>query len=300
MAQNKLTPEEQALLRLDVFSWIETRMEEKGWLGWDELLHDYHFRGMHIALIGQRGIINPSVLDETLCVQTSYKSPYLDDNSAGPVQYKFEAQHGPTAGSNIKLRRALANQVPIVYLQGVATGKYVAWPNVFLTSEDLINEHVTINLDPAASAFTMGSLDNEIEKQYALVQARRRVHQPKFRAEVLLAYETKCAICRLKHGELLDAAHIVPDSDSRGIASVRNGMALCKIHHTAYDKRLIGISPDYEVRVNEGLLLEVDGPMLKHGIQEMHGTQIHVPKPATQKPDKELLAITFEDFLKSA
>jgi len=275
-------------------------MQEKGWLSWDELLHDYHFHGMHIALIGQRGIINPSVLDETLCVQTSYKSPYLDDNSSGPVQYKFEAQHGPTAGSNIKLRRALQNRVPIVYLQGVATGKYVAWANVFVTGEDLVNQHVTINLDPAASAYVMTSVDNEIEKQYALTEARRRVHQPKFRAEVLLAYETKCAICRLKHGELLDAAHIVPDSDSRGIASVRNGMALCKIHHTAYDKRLLGISPDYEVRVNEALLLEVDGPMLKHGIQEMHGTQIHIPRQKIQQPDKELLAITFENFLQTA
>ncbi len=300
MATSKFSGEEQARLRLDVFAWIETRMQEKGWLSWDELLHDYHFHGMHIALIGQRGIINPSVLDETLCVQTSYKSPYLDDNSSGPVQYKFEAQHGPTAGSNIKLRRALQNRVPIVYLQGVATGKYVAWANVFVTGEDLVNQHVTINLDPAASAYVMTSVDNEIEKQYALTEARRRVHQPKFRAEVLLAYETKCAICRLKHGELLDAAHIVPDSDSRGIASVRNGMALCKIHHTAYDKRLLGISPDYEVRVNEGLLLEVDGPMLKHGIQEMHGTQIHIPRQKIQQPDKELLAITFENFLQTA
>ena len=300
MATPKLSNEEQARLRLDVFAWIETRMQEKGWLSWDELLHDYHYRGMHIALIGQRGIINPSVLDETLCVQTSYKSPYLDDNSSGPVQYKFEAQHGPTAGSNIKLRRALQNQVPIVYLQGVATGKYVAWVNVFVTGEDLEHEYVTINLDPAASAYVMTSVDNEIEKQYALTEARRRVHQPKFRAEVLLAYETQCAICRLKHGELLDAAHIVPDSDPRGVASVRNGMALCKIHHTAYDKRLIGISPDYEVRVNEGLLLEVDGPMLKHGIQAMHGTQIHVPKQSVQRPDKELLSITYEDFLKTA
>jgi len=300
MPPSKLSGEEQARLRLDVFAWIETRMQEKGWLSWDELLHDYHFHGMHIALIGQRGIINPSVLDETLCVQTSYKSPYLDDNSSGPVQYKFEAQHGPTAGSNIKLRRALQNRVPIVYLQGVATGKYVAWANVFVTGEDLVNQHVTINLDPAASAYVMTSVDNEIEKQYALTEARRRVHQPKFRAEVLLAYETKCAICRLKHGELLDAAHIVPDSDSRGIASVRNGMALCKIHHTAYDKRLLGISPDYEVRVNEALLLEVDGPMLKHGIQEMHGTQIHIPRQKIQQPDKELLAITFENFLQTA
>jgi putative restriction endonuclease len=54
------------------------------------------------------------------------------------------------------------------------------------------------------------------------------------------------------------------------------------------------------VRVNEALLLEVDGPMLKHGIQEMHGTTIHTPKNVSQKPDQELLSITFDEFLQSA
>jgi putative restriction endonuclease len=194
----------------------------------------------------------------------------------------------------------MQNRVPIVYLEGFAPGKYTAWVDVLITGEDLDAGHVTINLDKAANSVLLNDSTNELEKQYSMRMARQRVHQPKFRAEVLFAYKTSCAICRLKHGELLDAAHIVPDSDPRGIAAVRNGMALCKIHHTAYDAKFIGISPDYTVKVNEKLLLEVDGPMLKHGIQEMHNTQILLPESKKLQPDRELLAITFEKFQKSA
>ncbi|WFR74686.1 HNH endonuclease signature motif containing protein [Prescottella defluvii] len=57
------------------------------------------------------------------------------------------------------------------------------------------------------------------------------------------AYETRCAVCSLAHGSLLDAAHIVSDGHDAGIASVRNGLALCKIHHAAFDVRILGITP---------------------------------------------------------
>lgn len=300
MAQAVLSELEQVQLRHDVFAWIETRQQAKGWVSWDELRDEYFYQGMHISLIGQRGIINPSMLDETLLVQTSHRSPYLDDSSSGPLNYKFEAQHGNLGGSNIKLRRAMQNKVPIVYLEGFESGKYIAWVDVLITGEDLDAGHVTINLDKAANSVILGESGSDLEKQYSLRMAKQRVHQPKFRAEVLYAYKTSCAICRLKHGKLLDAAHIVPDSDPRGIAAVQNGMALCKIHHTAYDARFIGITPDYVVKVNADLLLEVDGPMLKHGIQEMHNTQILLPDNKNKRPDQELLAITFEKFQKSA
>jgi putative restriction endonuclease len=295
-----LSKTDQARLRLDVFAWLETRMQEKGHLTWDELQNDYVFEGHRIQLVGQRGITNPSILDETLCVQTSFRNPYLDEHSEGPIQYKFEAQHGNTGGSNKKLRAAMDAKVPIAYLQGIASGIYVAWVNVFITGEDLSAGHVTLNLDPAAGLLAAESAPNEIERSYALRMAKQRVHQPKFRAEVLLAYQTQCSICRLKHGELLDAAHIVPDSHELGSAIVTNGIALCKIHHTAYDKRILGITPDYVVKVNEQILLEVDGPMLKHGIQAMHNTEIYVPDQASKRPDKKLLDLTYSDFLKSA
>ena len=43
----------------------------------------------------------------------------------------------------------------------------------------------------------------------------------------------RCALCRLRHQELLDAAHITPDSEAEGEPLVSNGVVLCKLHHAA-------------------------------------------------------------------
>ena len=75
-----------------------------------------------------------------------------------------------------------------------------------------------------------------------------------------------------------------------------NGLALCKIHHASYDRNLLGITPDYEVRINQDLLNEVDGPMLRHGLQDMHGRRIAVPKRKTEWPDRDRLAVRFTEF----
>jgi putative restriction endonuclease len=134
------------------------------------------------------------------------------------------------------------------------------------------------------------------QRSYARRLAKQRLHQPAFRTRVLVAYETRCAICELKHGSLLDAAHIVPDFDERGIPTVNNGLALCKIHHAAYDREMLGVTPDFEVRIANNLLEETDGPMLKHGLQEMHGRSIQVPRRRTDHPSRDLLAWRYERF----
>ncbi|MFZ5869883.1 MAG: HNH endonuclease [Actinomycetota bacterium] len=129
---------------------------------------------------------------------------------------------------------------------------------------------------------------------------RQRLHQPEFRGRVIRAYATRCAICSLRHGELLDAAHITADSEAGGLPVVSNGLSLCKIHHSAYDARLLGISPDYTVHIDRDLLVEVDGPMLEHGIQAMHGRRLLLPGRAADWPDRDRLAARFESFGRSA
>ena len=53
----------------------------------------------------------------------------------------------------------------------------------------------------------------------------------------------------LRHHELLEAAHIVADSDPEGEPVVSNGLALCKLHHAAFDANILGVHPDYRVEV---------------------------------------------------
>jgi putative restriction endonuclease len=122
------------------------------------------------------------------------------------------------------------------------------------------------------------------------------MHQSRFRGLVLPAYSDRCAVCRLKEVRLLDAAHIVGDLEERGDAVVPNGLSLCSIHHRAFDEDLVGVSPDYEVRVSGRLLEDDDGPMLEL-LKGFHLTSLHVPPHAKLRPDRERLAERYDRFL---
>jgi len=133
-------------------------------------------------------------------------------------------------------------------------------------------------------------------KAYATAVVKSRLHQHRFRELVVAAYGERCTVCRLHHPELLDAAHILEDRDERGKPEVPNGLALCKIHHGAYDANILGIDPDYHVHVRKSVLEETDGPMLRHGIQEMDGATIVVPGKEEWKPRLEYLEERFARF----
>jgi putative restriction endonuclease len=87
----------------------------------------------------------------------------------------------------------------------------------------------------------------------------------------------------------------VADADE-GEPVVTNGLALCKLHHAAFDRYFVGIRPDYVVQVRRDLLDEKDGPTLVHGIQALHGTRISLPKRLTQQPDRPSLEVRYEAF----
>jgi putative restriction endonuclease len=103
-------------------------------------------------------------------------------------------------------------------------------------------------------------------------------------------------MCRLHHPELLDAAHIIPDGHPLGTPVIPNGLSLCKIHHAAYDTDLIGVRPDLLVDVRPSLLREADGPMLRHGLQDMAGVKLLVPSRRAAQPDPDRLATRYEQF----
>ncbi len=103
-------------------------------------------------------------------------------------------------------------------------------------------------------------------------------------------------MCRLHHPELLDAAHIIPDGAPKGDPVVPNGLALCKLHHAAFDANLVGVRPDLVVDVARRLLDEIDGPMLRHGLQGMAGIQILLPAERAARPDRQRLELRYEHF----
>ena len=70
-----------------------------------------------------------------------------------------------------------------------------------------------------------------------------------FRDRVLEAYEHQCAVCRIQL-DLIEAAHIVPVDVTGSTDYTDNGIALCALHHKAYDAGIIRIDANYRVTVN--------------------------------------------------
>ena len=165
---------------------------------------------------------------------------------------------------------------------------------VYVVGDDPVRRFVEVAVDESLR-FLAGTTASEDQRAYAERLTRLRLHQPVFRARVLSAYQRQCAVCRLQHVDLLDAAHILSDSDG-GQPVVTNGLALCKIHHAAYDRGIMGVRRDYVVQVRDDVLLEVDGPMLRHGIQELHGARLQLPARVAERPDQDALDRRFAQF----
>lgn len=242
-----------------------------------------------------RGIWNPRDLNGTLSILSSPNGPY-DDREVDGGLFRYDYRAGSVRGDNTKLRRAGELALPLILLRKIPTGEFIPVFPVYVIGDSVLDRQFTIAVDEALRLMPDPHHMSELERRYAERVTKYRLHQSMFRGMVVRAYEIRCAVCHLRHGELLDAAHITADSDEAGLALVTNGLALCKIHHAAYDRNLMGIDPDYTVRINAALLDEVDGPMLKHGLQEMHGATIVLPTNPNERPDRERLQARFELF----
>lgn len=247
-----------------------------------------------------KGIWNPRSYAATLTIVSDPNSEY-DDGDHGDSLYRYSYERrpdgqDPQGGSNAKLREAMNLGLPIVMLRKVASGQFVPIMPVYVVKDEPEHRRFLLALDESLRFLPDPGHLTEPQRRYAEQVVRRRLHQPEFRAHVLRAYESKCAVCVLKKVPLLDAAHITADAHGEGLPVVTNGLTLCKIHHTAYDENILGISPDYVVHINEDVLNEVDGPMLKYGLQEMDRRALWIPRHPAQQPDRDRLAKRFEVF----
>lgn len=296
---------EQAAIRQDIFSWLERQEVELGGYEFrrEFLRTGYRYFGQTVPLMDrQNGIWNPSGFDSTLSITRTLKSPYADE--VGGVVQKYSYERLPDrpllSGRNLKLRAAAANGDALVLFEEILPSRYLPRYPVYIVHDDPDAGYVQIALDESLMLFGDPIHLTAEQRRYTERVIRVRLHQKSFRSRVLHAYGAKCAVCALGHPELLDAAHITADGAEDSTTSVSNGLSLCKIHHAAYDRKLIGIDRDYKVHVREDVLAEVDGPMLKYGLQAMEGRTLVVPRRAANRPDPKRLHCRFLEFDLSA
>ena len=293
-------------VRLRVFEWLKDQTQIYGdVLPWQLLNQGVPFEATRIRLMGPQGIFKPEILPELpLTITTSHNSPYDDSPSdAGYILYKYR-KSGPDHRDNQGLRKAMARNTPLVYLVGVARGQYrPVWP-VYIVGDDLATSTFKVAVDDvvvgqlkATAMYPVQEVSGEdAKRKYLTVQTRYRLHQARFRAQVLHAYNDQCAMCKLRHSRLLDATHIISDAEPKGEPIIPNGIAMCKLHHAAFDCNVLGIRPDYVIEVREDVLKEKDGPMLRHGLQELNEQKIILPHAHKHYPDPERLETRYQEF----
>lgn len=297
-------------VRMSAFRFLEDQTQLRGEvLPRDVLAEGFVFEGQRVPLIGPQGIFKPALLPEmpltitTVPVVEGKPRPYDDVvGDEGLVRYRYR---GTDAGhrDNVGLRLAMQRQAPLVYLYGVVPGRYMpSWP-VYVVGDDPRSLCFTIAMDDrkiaSAAHYAVSEPGDDIRRSYVTRLTKQRMHQQEFRQRVLRAYREQCAICRLRHEELLDAAHILPDGHPRGEPVVPNGLALCKLHHAAFDRHLLGVRPDLTVELRPDVLHEPDGPMLKYGLQGFQDARLLLPRDPALRPNREFVEERYAIFRKA-
>lgn len=277
-----------------------------------EVKSGFIFDGERIPLINpRRGIFKPRQMRFLLSIKTVFPKPggkvWYDDQrhvhrqiyeGEETVDYAFMGQD-PEAADNRWLREAFENQVSIIYLLGIAPGRYQPIFPTFISAWDASALSARVAF-AAPEQDSLAPPQTAVERRYALRLVKQRLHQASFREAVITAYNGRCALSRLPEPLLLDAAHIIADKDEQfGHPVVSNGIPLSKIHHAAFDAHLIGIDPDYNVHVSDRLPSLEDGPMLE-SLKRMNNKIIHLPVRTKDRPDQNRLALRFERFKAAA
>jgi putative restriction endonuclease len=296
---------EETTVRAAALAWLEEKtLGGTLELTRDQLANDFHVAGARFPLVDRgRGIRKPSGWRAALSIMTAAPKsgrarPYDDiEGPDGLHRYKLRRDQRGTS-ENESLRVALRDRTPLVWFYGIQAGVFNAIFPVWLMAEEPDHDQFVLALTESQRAVQPSSVVEAELRRYLITETKRRLHQPVFANQVMLAYESHCAVCNLHHRQLLDAAHIIPDGEPNGLPVVVNGLAMCKIHHAAYDRNILGIRPDYVVEIQQRLLDEADGPMLRHGLQEHHGQDLmHIPARRADRPDRVRLEERYQKFL---
>lgn len=158
-----------------------------------------------------------------------------------------------------------------------------------LTSIHLISDLELKNLVEQSDKLNNQDEDGEFntsEGVLTITHAREK-RDPNFRVKVYDAYNNKCAMCGIGL-ELIEAAHIIPYSHELGSDEINNGISLCSLHHTAYDRSLIYFDESFDILMNESKIeylqkVGVDSGFRK--FEKLAFDKIQTPRNHSLQPD---------------
>lgn len=197
------------------------------------------FGSFYSGIFRPKEMTGPAALSlVTAAPKLGRPAPYEDqfDEQTGRFTYRFRDPQVPSVAAerqaqadNRALLAAHELGVPVIYFRGIAPGQYAIVAPAFVMAVDRVRRLVELEAGlPVADMTPSGLLSDDDVRRYATREALVRLHQHRFRAAVLRAYSTRCAVCQLREASLLQAAHIVDDRDPQGNATIVNGIACAR------------------------------------------------------------------------
>ena len=165
---------------------------------------------------------------------------------------------------------------------------------LYIENSDFIHKATSRSLQKIVSVYGSTPIDTAPRQRITVARRRIRVthtqyaRSPRFRTEVLSAYDNHCAMCEVQL-DLIEAAHLVPHSHPSSTDTVANGVALCALHHKSFDTSLVYIDEDYNIKINDiryKYLVKID---LSAGIRRFRGNlngRLTLPKDSSNYPLK--------------
>ncbi len=134
------------------------------------------------------------------------------------------------------------------------------------------------------------------ERQYAIVSTKRALREIDFRRRVLNAYNASCAMCGVQL-RLIDGAHVLPAAHPESTDTTSNGIALCAIHHRAYDAGLVTFDVDFNSHLNESMVDNLKSSGQSEGLDAFcEGLQpvLSIPAAKNDRPHRFFVEIANE------
>jgi putative restriction endonuclease len=156
------------------------------------------------------------------------------------------------------------------YIQAYASDKRVS-------ESDAVEDMKTELLGQTASAPQLTADD------VLTTEGTRTVRRQAFREAILELYDERCVVCGARRyspsgNPAIEAAHIYPKSEN-GADDVRNGIALCKTHHWAFDVGWFGLRDD-----NTLLVRDADDIPNYEEFKKLSNRRIRLPESSEHQP----------------
>lgn len=123
-----------------------------------------------------------------------------------------------------------------------------------------------------------------------VTEYQRKIRSRAFREAVREAYDNSCAFCGSQRRTIagtpeVEAAHIYPKSED-GVDDVRNGIALCKLHHWAFDRGWAAITDDFHI-----VIKEQPGEEAHEDLRHLDGKRVNLPDEEYLQPQEKFLEV---------